>query len=32
MGESMPEVQVNGSEGLSFTAFISKRNFANFAA
>lgn len=28
----MPEVQVNGSEGLSFTAFISRRNFANFAA
>jgi 8-oxo-dGTP pyrophosphatase MutT (NUDIX family) len=27
----MPLVQVNGTEGDSLTAFISKRNFANFA-
>jgi len=27
----MPDVQVNGSCGDNFTAFISKRNFANFA-
>ena len=27
----MPDVQVNGSFGDNFTAFISKRNFANFA-
>jgi len=32
MGDFIPEVQVNGCEGLSFTAFISRRNFANFAA
>ncbi len=31
MGDLIPLVQVNGSAGDNFTAFISKRNFANFA-
>ena len=31
MGDLMPDVQVNGFLGDNFTAFISKRNFANFA-
>lgn len=31
MGDFIPDVQVNGSLGDNLTAFISKRNFANFA-